>query len=86
LTSNGDKAGEIYIRCGTFVVNNSNIEAQVEEVNGPVDNNETGIIDIRAEDIQLSNGATIDATTKGYNSGVTVRICSRKKYSPFRLG
>jgi filamentous hemagglutinin family protein len=75
---NGDKAGEIYIRCGTFVVNNSNIEAQVEEVNGPVDNNETGIIDIRAEDIQLSNGATIDATTKGYNSGVTVRICSEK--------
>ncbi|ETR72003.1 MAG: hypothetical protein OMM_02057 [Candidatus Magnetoglobus multicellularis str. Araruama] len=72
----GGKSGEIYIRGGNFVVNNSNIESKIEKDNRHVDNNRIGIIDIRAENIKLLNGAKIDATTKGRQNGTTVRISS----------
>ena len=66
IQTSGEGGGNIFIRGGQFVVDNSTIEAKTLE------NQNGGVIDIRADNLSLTYGSSISSLTEGSGRGADI--------------
>jgi large exoprotein involved in heme utilization and adhesion len=68
IQTSGEGGGNIFIRGGQFVVDNSTIEAKT------LGSQDGGVIDIRAHNISLTDGTTISTRTEGSGRGASISM------------
>jgi filamentous hemagglutinin family protein len=83
LSTTGDSGGNVFIRAGEFVMDNSHINAQTL---GTLDG---GVIDIQADNITLDNGSPIFGGTQNSGDGTDIRLTASNRlalrnHSPLR--
>jgi len=66
IQTSGEGGGSIFIRGGRFVVDNSIIEAKT------LGSQDGGVIDIRADNISLTEGTSISSLTEGSGQGADI--------------
>ncbi|RKZ56061.1 MAG: hypothetical protein DRR08_22645 [Candidatus Parabeggiatoa sp. nov. 2] len=66
ITVSGKGGGNIFIRGGQFVIDNSTIEAKT------LGSQDGGVIDIRVDNLSLAYGATINSLTEGSGRGANI--------------